>query len=88
MEGAIVDELCGGAPRPAEATDALDAAFGPCDADGWLLRVRDCDERFIYAACELERLPDGPPPRRARRCARSGGRPCYTAASCICSRPD
>ena len=56
---AIVDELCRGCAAPAEATDALHAAFGPCDADGWLLRVRDCDERFIYAICELERLPDG-----------------------------
>ena len=37
-----------------DARAALHAAFGECD---WLLRVRDCDARFLYAILDLERLP-------------------------------
>ena len=53
---ARVDELCGGAASVVEATDAVQAAFG---SEGWLLRLRDCDERFLYAVCELSLLPEG-----------------------------
>jgi hydroxymethylpyrimidine pyrophosphatase-like HAD family hydrolase len=56
---AVVDELCGGAATVADATDAVHAAFGPVDPRGWLLRVRDCDERFLYAVCEPSLLPEG-----------------------------
>lgn len=56
---AHVDELCGGSASVHEARAALHAAFGECDPDGWLLRVRDCDGRFLYAICELPKLPDG-----------------------------
>ena len=28
-------------------------------SEGWLLRLRDCDERFLYAVCELSLLPEG-----------------------------
>ena len=56
---AHVDELCGGCATPSEAEAAVYAAFGPAGAESWLLRLRDCDERFLYAVCELARLPDG-----------------------------
>ena len=55
----VVDELCGGCASAAEAEAAVYAAFGPAGPEGWLLRVRDCDERFLYAICELARLPEG-----------------------------
>lgn len=53
---AVVDALCAGCAGVAEARAALHAAFGDSD---WLLRVRDCDERFLYAIVDLERLPAG-----------------------------
>jgi hydroxymethylpyrimidine pyrophosphatase-like HAD family hydrolase len=53
---AVVDALCGGAASVGEATEAVQRAFG---SEGWLLRLRDCDERFLYAVCELALLPEG-----------------------------
>lgn len=45
----------------AEARDALHRALGPADPGGWLRRVRDCDEHFLYAICEPDRMPAGAP---------------------------
>ena len=63
---ALVDELCGGCASPAEAEAAVYAAFGPAGPESWLLRVRDCDARFLYAICELGAAPGGPRGRRER----------------------
>jgi len=54
-----VEALCGGCATPGEARDALHATLGPADPEGWLLRVRDCDARFLYAICDLDQLPAG-----------------------------
>lgn len=56
---ALTDELCGGCAPVDEARAALHAALGPAGEDGWLLRVRDCDERFLYAVCDPAKLPEG-----------------------------
>jgi hypothetical protein len=56
---ADVEALCGACATPDEAREALHTALGPADPDGWLLRVRDCDQRFLYAICELEKIPGG-----------------------------
>lgn len=56
---AVVEDVCGAAAPLGEAREALHAAFGPADPEGWLQRVRDCDARFIYAVCDAARLPPG-----------------------------
>jgi hydroxymethylpyrimidine pyrophosphatase-like HAD family hydrolase len=52
----VVDSLCGGAASVVEATEAVHDAFGSSE---WMLRLRDCDERFLYAICDLAVLPEG-----------------------------
>ena len=82
---ARVDELCGGAASVTEATEAVGAAFG---SEGWLLRLRDCDERFLYAVCELSLLPEGlaAAASEAMRAARAGRPSCTAASSTCCPR--
>lgn len=46
-----------GAARPAEVQVRLDQRFGPADEGSWLLRWRDCEQRFLYAICDLDRTP-------------------------------
>jgi hypothetical protein len=56
---AEIEALCGECATPDEARDMLHTALGPADPGGWLLRVRDCDARFLYAICDLSKLPSG-----------------------------
>jgi hydroxymethylpyrimidine pyrophosphatase-like HAD family hydrolase len=47
------------AATPEEAQAALDAVFGPAGDRHWILRWCDCEATFIYAICDLERVPAG-----------------------------
>lgn len=51
--------LCGDCAGVDAAERALLAAVGPADPDGWLLRLRRCEDRFLYAVCDLAKMPAG-----------------------------
>ncbi len=55
----LVDVVSTNAASLPEAERALEKAFGPAGEEGWLLRVRACDSRFLYAICDPDRIPDG-----------------------------
>ena len=78
VEGAWWTSCAAARPRSAEATEAVQAAFGPATG-GWLLRLRDCDERFLYAVCELVAAAEGLAAAASEAMRRSAGRPSCTA---------
>lgn len=54
----LVDVVSRAAASLPEAERALTAAFGAPGEEHWLLRVRACDNRFLYAILDPERMPE------------------------------
>ena len=49
--------VCGACASPAEVEGALALALGTPRPESWLLRMRRCEDRFLYAICDLARTP-------------------------------
>lgn len=56
---ALLEERRGSAASVEEARAVLLGAYGSVGSESWLLRLRDCDEVFLYGICELSAMPEG-----------------------------